>query len=445
MKTIIQYCLLVLLGVVLCVRSFSQESLMLLFMPDIPHSGINNPSFVSTSKTHFSVPFMGFGASMGNNAFKWDDLIKQPLDDSYIFDPSYAFNLLKATNYIYADANCQSFYLGFRLRKHYFSISSSLRMNFIMSYPDELFELLTRGNESFIGKKVNMASFGVLGNLWFENTLGYAIEYNDQLTMGLRLKLLNGLASTHLAKNQTSLYTDQILYDITLQSSFLINTSLPPVDAFELPLNPGFAVDLGISYRFSSELTAWLGLNDFGRISWKENLASYSSGDNAVFTFSGIRISDVFNTGDDLITELDMLIDTIENIFKVHESSYGFSTPLPANIHIATSYNLYKASRIGTIVYLNHFKNKIIPSLSVSYHHSFGDTFNVITALSYYKESFGNVGLGFSIKLRDFQLYMLSGNIMAPFIPNKSKNIGFQFGMNILIGEIRTAESKSEN
>jgi hypothetical protein len=140
--------------------------------------------------------------------------------------------------------------------------------------------------------------------------------------------------------------------------------------------------------------------------------------------------------GSDFDTGFETVSDSLENLLTFGELSESYRTSLPATLHFGTSYYFTENDQVGAFVQFKLVEEEMLPSASLMYHRKFGHVFAATTAISYHNQSFGNLGLGFSLNLGFFQMYALTGNVLSAFMPRKANNAGVQFGFNFLIGRL---------
>jgi hypothetical protein len=414
----------------------SQESLLLHAMREVPQAGWANPAYIPPCKAHFSFLVPGLAVSAGHSGFAWEDLFTRRADDSLNLDVSKAIAKMKTNNYLTSTFRYEALSFGIRFEKNYLSVSSNLRTDVAFQYPKRLFELLDQGNAPFVGQEMDFDKLHFIGTAWVENSISYTRQMSSKFNAGLRFKLLTGLANAHLAENQLKFETDEDMYDLSFESDFLVNTSYPKEEDVYFPQSRGYAFDFGISWTPVEELMIAAGVNDLGRIKWKENLVNYQSNDSAAFTFSGLELNDFFNTDEELESGFQALSDSLKDIFAIDEFSNIYTSPLPTAYHLAVNYRFTDYDQLAAVFNMRQFENQLIPSASLMYHHNFGRVFATTLAVSYHNQSFNNIGLGCSLNLGFLQLYALSGNILSGIIPERARNIGVQFGMNFLIGRL---------
>jgi len=413
----------------------AQEMHVLNAMHAVPQSGIINAAYMPPYSAHFAVGPGSVSLSARHSGFAWNDLVYRRADDSLAFDIDKAIGMMKDNNHLNTSFLLEPLSLGVRFGPNYVSFSTRVRSVANFQYPKSLFVLLNEGNAAFIGENVVM-NFNLFGLVWQENSIGYARQINESLHAGLRMKLLYGVAGASLAQNRIALHTDEDMYDLTLEGSFLLNASYPTEEEIRLPANTGFGLDVGANYRVTQNLSIKAGVNDLGRINWKENLQNFSTANNSSFSFSGININDLFNASNDLENEIDYLLDSLEVVFKITESNQPFSTQLPTSFHLGAKYKLSRSSDVNALFYLQTFDGEAIPGFSVMFHQRLGSVLGATVGGSWYNYHLANLGAGLSLNLGPVQLYALSGNILPFFMPHKAKNAGVQLGLNFVFGRI---------
>jgi outer membrane protein OmpA-like peptidoglycan-associated protein len=72
--------------------------------------------------------------------------------------------------------------------------------------------------------------------------------------------------------------------------------------------------------------------------------------------------------------------------------------------------------------------------VALNYTRKFGTIFHLSGSYMYNNRSFANLGLGFALTLGPVQWYLAMDNILAPMIPQHSKNAHFHSGLNFVVG-----------
>jgi hypothetical protein len=414
-------------------QSFAQgEARLLLFMHDIPQSSLENPAIIPSQKAHFSVMLSGVQVSAGHSGFAWSDLIRQRADDSLYVDAENALQRLRDSNLVHSDLQLELISLGIRLNQEYFSFYSRLRTNVFMQYDRYLPELLVHGNAAYIGEEIRLNRMVLTGYAWLEHSLGYARSINDKLQAGLRLKYLNGLAGSHLAKSHFSLKTAEHTHDLTLESSFLMHTSLPEEFNSSITGNHGFGLDFGLLWQPIPGLNISAGIKDMGRIWWKKNLMSYQIDEKSSFTFTGLELENLFGENGDLDDKLQSLSDSLDMVFSPKEQETAFHTGLPAILHAGATWQAAQNTSAGVWFSAQAIDGNYYPAISLSLHQKVGNVLSLATAVAY--DHYGiSPGMGLTLNAGFLQLYLISSNVPAFFTPQHARYAGLRFGFNFMI------------
>lgn len=415
------------------VSAYSQEFLLMHQMHEVPQSAIQNPSLIPPNKAHFNLLLPGITLSAGHNGFVWSDLFRRRQDDSLYLDFNQAIGQMNDRNRFQGSFRLEVLSFGLRLNKGYVSVFSGLRTDIHLNYDKKLFELLLQGNALYIGETIRLEHMKLAGTAWLEHSVGYAHIINESMQAGIRLKFLNGLANAHLVNSHLSLFTEASTHNLTLESHFLLHTSYPNEFERPLPSNFGFGIDLGFSWQVSGDLNIAAGINDLGRISWKDNLKSYRLADQTAFTFEGINMDELFGENNAFEAGMEALKDSLDLVFKPEEFATKYQTPLPLSFYLSANYHLSESGSAGAIMHFRYLERELIPAASLLYHYRPGQVMALTAALSYYNNSLANLGLGISLNLGFFQCYLLSGNILAGIVPQHMQSAGLQLGINFLI------------
>jgi len=214
-----------------------------------------------------------FGINMGfDNNFlsisKYNDINGANFDDST--DPNY---YPKSEFYDLIDDGLQvNSHLAFNLPFSdivFNNISFHNRIYSIsdLGLPQSFVKLILYGNEP--NEIYNLSSSSSI-NVFSESSIGYSQKIKN-ISLGVRLKYLQGLAYgelLNLSDNSSYFVTDTTI-GFMGQAQYLINQAVG---------GSGFAMDLGLIYHNSPELTYGISINNlFGKIYWDDNNITYNS------------------------------------------------------------------------------------------------------------------------------------------------------------------------
>ena len=256
----------------------------------------------------------------------------------------FADQLSSKKNMLNSNISLNIIDFGFRTKPIFFSFSYRIRIDEYASYNKDLFNLPIHGNMMYVGDD-NPARPDLKANLnvYQEIALGMQAEINSRLYIGVRPKLLFGLANVKTQNANATLYTDPedytmklnynlnasmacvIPYSISRDADGIVNIQFRPEDflnnwrnAFK---NVGAAIDLGMTFRINNMFGIAASVLDLGFIHWttschqitgsiSETSTLYRDGN---IVFDGITSEDLV----DFIDNPDHLSHKIQEIFPI--------------------------------------------------------------------------------------------------------------------------------
>jgi outer membrane protein OmpA-like peptidoglycan-associated protein len=177
---------------------------------------------------------------------------------------------------------------------------------------------------------------------------------------------------------------------------------------------------------------------------WEEYINNLESRNGSgEFTFQGLPLDELI--GNDTLTIGDLLSDLADSAadaMKIDTTYRSYTTWLPTKIYLSANYKVTSKSNAGALFYMQVYDHSIHPALALSYNQRVGRWFSASVSWSAYNRSATNIGLGFSINTGPVQFYVASDNILAPLIPDKSKNAHIHFGTNLTFGRPKRDKDK---
>lgn len=423
-------------------------------MNALPQYVNSNPAFVPKYKFTLGLPVISsFQASYTNNGFNYNDLVKKE-NGKYVADLSTWAKNLPSKNYVGTSFQTDLFRLGIRINaKMYFTLSSTLKGNGRAMIPKEMASLLVNGTSPYIGQTITMSPEIQL-NSYLENAIGASIQVTDELRVGGRIKILNGLVS---AKTETSAFGLSLndTYQITATGNLRVSSSglynfTDSNFSFENEYrnyfkNTGWGVDLGATYKLMDKITLAASLVDIGQINWKNNLYEYSL-TNASYTFDGIQIDQLLDGNS---SYFDAQMDSLEKEFDIQEvQGNSFRTPLPGKIYMSGSFDVTKSFTVGALLYGEKYQGRFETGWSALLNKNFGRVLSTSVSYTISNRSFNNLGAGVSFNFAPFQLYVVGDNLLRlplsvaahqnvnSFI-NSTQVFTLRAGLNIVWGWMR--------
>lgn len=181
----------------------------------------------------------------------------------------------------------------------YHTIDVGARVNYGLSVPKEVFQILKTGTAQ---SPYDLSSLRAFGNVYAEIAYGYSRRLGDNLSIGARLKLLAGLNSVDVIARQFELTTTDQQYILDLDADidltnrdkkvgtddegYLDYSSFSAKGKLGLPTGGGLAMDLGVVWKPFEGFSLSASVLDIGGILWYYGNAGTSSGS---YTFEGLK------------------------------------------------------------------------------------------------------------------------------------------------------------
>lgn len=443
-------------------RSYAQQEFTLYHMNNIFQSSYVNPVGIPEHGISLSLPgISSIYAGAANTGFT----VKSAFQGGNTLDLDRIVNDLNKVNYITTGASYDI--LGFRFKVHNYNISFSIRdiLDFRFAYPRDVMQLFVKGNGAFIGKEADWDKFRIHGNFYRDVALGYTYhDPHSKWVYGGRLRFLFGMANISTKTSKTTFTTSDETYDLMLQSRIRVNTSgykdeydqsgysMDGEQAAKDYLlnfkNFGLGLDAGVSYQFSKKLNLAANIKDLGTISWKTDTRNYEI--DGTFEFAGLEIKD-YSTTDTMLYFVENLPDSLAKLFDVKETKERYSSPLIAQTYFTANYQLFKHTKVSGTLFTEFFHG-IQPGLFFGVTQQVGRGFDFTMTYSGFRNSWNNLGFGFTVKPGPVQFYMVSDNILGPLIwanvegttlPYNLRSSNIRFGFNVLIGKVREPDLQS--
>ncbi|MDB4442964.1 DUF5723 family protein [Saprospiraceae bacterium] len=418
--------------------TYSQQQVGLHFM-NIWQTSKTNPAYISDSTIVVALP--GFHLNYYNTTGDFNSLIVDYLNEGQGIKSGEALSDLPSTdNILRGILEVEIFNIGYRFGNVQLGLNYAQKTDMFLNFPKNLAQLFLQGNGQFVGEHINL-SHDIHLTSYNEFGLSGAIQLN-KLNVGARIKFLTGIANTSVEKDAISLFTDDDVYQLTLDGNYALNASglanVDDLNNFNLSLgsysfdnffteNIGLAVDLGVTYEVNKRLRLSASILDLGKINWKKDVTKYIN--QGATTYEGFDFAQF--VGNDSIS-FGNVLDTIENTFNFSEESESYLTEMPVKIYVSGTYQLNEKTQIGGLLYYENYRGEHFPVLGLSANAKFKKIFNVGATYSARKNSFFNFGLNLAINHKVFQFFASADNVVGAFQPYKSSNVNFRTGLNLI-------------
>lgn len=409
----------------------------------VPQRMYINPSFIPDSKWHIGIPALSSNhITLGYNGHTYSQLIKKDANDSLYVDLQNALDKMPKTNYLSMNARIDLLSFSFTVGPNknnfiYANITQRVASRFTM--PRDLINFIWKGNAAYLGETVDLKNLSGDATVFTEYGVSYARKLlDDKLRVGITAKYLNGQLNTSIDNRGMTVYTDPNNYNITVKADFTARTSaffndMDNVDPMKIAFsgNHGFAFNIGAHYMIDDNWEVAVSANDLGMIFWKDNINNYALND-ADFTYEGLDLA-TYLTQPDSADAFEEFVDTLKAVFNIQENQDKYSTNLSSQIYVSGAYKFTEKDRLGLDFYGEIFRNHFEPAVALNYTRKFGHIFHLSASYMYNNRSFANLGLGFALTLGPVQWYLAMDNILAPMMPQHSKNAHFHSGLNFVV------------
>ncbi|MCX6253204.1 MAG: DUF5723 family protein [Bacteroidia bacterium] len=471
-----KYILILLLAMIIADAS-AQNSQVLYYM-NLPQNHLINPALRPSNKLYIGLPAItGINVNINNNFVNFSDVfMKGQSSDSIIsfLHPDYNvddfLNKIKVKNSLEPEVTVQLFGLGFTAWKNsYFFLDINDRVDGNVVLPGDLFKLALKGNEGFVGSKIDLSSLRGDLKYYREIGLGFSRNFTNKLRIGVKGKLLFGIAGASI-KNRSLGITVNDNYAHALDADLIVNISAPlnvymdadhNIDSIVFDdkrfesgsgiadfilgkKNMGLGLDIGATYDISDKLMVSAAITDIGYIRWKKDVTNIKA--KSQFEFSGFDMLDVIN-GTKTFEELGKeMVDSLKNSFIVSDSKVPFTTFLPFGVTLGGRYNLTRRFSLGLLSYSRVIGKQLRESMTLSANVNIGNSLSTSLSYTVANHRFDNLGAGVAFRAGIFQFYLLTDRIPVMWnkikvdskstitLPKSWNTVNLRLGLNLSFG-----------
>src|SRR5450759_3039268 len=455
----------------------SAQNSQVLYNMNLPQNHLLNPALRPSNKVYIGLPVLsGININIKNNFVNFSDVfLKRQTGDSIItfLHPDYNVDnflaKIKDKNSLEPEVSVQLFGLGFSVGDNsYVFLDINERIDGNVVLPGDLFKLALKGNEGFIGSKIDLSTLRGDLKYYREVGLGFSKNFTNKLRIGVKGKLLFVIAAASI-DNRSLVITVNDNYSHTLDANLVVNVSAPlkvymggdqNIDSIVFDnkrfdtgkgvadfilgkKNMGLGLDIGATYDISNKLMVSAAITDIGFIRWKKDVTNLQA--KSHFEFSGLDMLNVFNGKMTFDSLANQMLNSFKDSLKVSDSNDPFTTWLPFGVTLGGSYNLSKRFSLGLLSYSRVIGKQIRESLTLSANVNLGNALSTSLSYTVANYRFDNLGAGLAFRAGIFQFYMLTDRI--PIMWNKIKvdhstiplptswnTINLRLGMNLAFG-----------
>ncbi|MCF8238120.1 MAG: DUF5723 family protein [Saprospiraceae bacterium] len=404
------------------------------------HVGYRLPGTVPQEGLVVQLPSIGIG--LYNSGFSYNDLVASTNNGVTTLDIDGVLDKMDPDNTLMIQGSIQTLGVGWKVKNLWFELGHQVRYENFLDYPRDLFSVFFRGNAAFVGQTANLG-LQVNSMLYNEFYAGVAGQIG-KVSIGGRLKWLNGVLAARTERSKLDLYTSDDIYQLTVNSDYLIHTS-PELDILKggnsdlildledyefsqlITRNSGVAFDLGVDVAVTDRLSLNASIMDIGQITWKDDIVSYAS--NKSIQYDGFEFSSLFS--EDSLS-LAGALDTLETLLEFEKTEGGsFKTALPWTFQVGGRYQLTELIGLSAVFFGKQQSTYSFKGVSI------GGNFKPLSfleagiAYTIYDKSYTNIGVHLLLKLGPVRVYGASDNILSLFSANDSRFANGRVGVQM--------------
>lgn len=358
---------------------------------------------------------------------------------------------LPEQNSIELGLNDQIFSMGNYFRGGFWSVGVRLRSETNIDIPKDFFALtktLSQGS-------YNISGMGLESNNFIEASLGYTFPIKDVFTLGVRAKVLLGVARASAKLDKVNITLGENSYRAELAGTLEANIAGQSFDGIEGELtmdefighvtdfsqfdpsninSVGFAIDAGIEWTFRDEqIRVSAAINDLGYNAWSANNAFCASIDNINFAFNGYDFE-----SNEVMVEQPEAITLVATPDKI-----SGNVPLHSSIVAGVEYNfLGDLIGVGALWNTKNYANRSWNSISGAV--TLRPTSWLTASATYsYVNSLGVLGIATNVHTSFCNLFCGVDYIATKYgtasggaipVPLNQNSVNLAFGLSIPLG-----------
>lgn len=424
------------------------------WMHGVPQSNHVNPALIPQPNFYIGLPLLSsWSFGVANRGFKPGDMIRYDASDQLYWDEDRMLGTLRQRNLFHTALQFDWLSAGFRSKDNYFFIHATERVEGMLAYSDNLAFLAIKGIDAFReeDRSGRLDELGLDFTHYRSFSLGFARQWSEFISTGIRGKLLFGLANTSVAHARFETVTRQTDGEWLLASNILLNNTNTNIvnilegndetydpfqsveDAVAYILNTnntGVAVDVGLTLKPAPAITLSLGMLNLGFINWKTNTDNLSV--TGTSEFNEFNLQDLLDGG--FFEDFDENTDTISFDFDRETTHRPYRQSLPSRVLASAAFDLSERHQVSFLSQGLFYNNVLYPSFGIAYYARPSHAFGISLSYSVAHMNYYNIGLGMNLNMGPLQFYVISDNLLAPILPFHSQLANIQFGLNLVFG-----------
>lgn len=472
MKRLFRYVFVLVLACSAFVGKAQNDGIVFTMLPQMPYSNFYNPGIRVPYNGMIGLALSNVNVSVFNSSIKYTNIYA--LDDSghaYIDGVKFVNSLSEDDNLFNFNLSMDLVNAGFRVKNLFFNIDWRLRMVTDFHYSRDFLGFFILGNGNYLGENACNFNIGIDATAFAEYAFGVQYDVNDKLTVGIRPKILSGIANVTVNNDNTKIYTDAETYAISadvnldIKAASILESNIQRIgditkvldnqsynDMLDVKENIGLGIDFGASYKFNEHFGLSAGVYDLGYIRWKDaKVKNNSKSDVTINENLFDDYKDLKNLKLDYKTMLNNVIDEIWGNDSLEDGA-SYTTTLQTRMMLQGYYEFNPMLRFSGIAQVHKTRNGYKPSFTVAYSGAFWNWLNL--ALSYSISTYtGNaLGVGLGVHAGPFNVYAVSDNVLAATKLSSTtvefatayQTAGIRFGVVWTIGKYQGSKKISE-
>jgi len=457
--------------VVFISSNFSQSVSSTYFLNEWSQRHTLNPSF-APEYDYFSLPVLGgievginTNTGLSNYLYKIDP--SSPLYSQYKFntfldlsvDANQFLNSIPSKVSVNQSLKLNLLSLGFYTSKNSFwTFDIYLKENLDLYIPKDFFRLAKLGmTNSILNNNYDLKNLSMEQTNLLQFSLGYSREINSKLRVGINAKLLSGLSKEKINYSQFDINLSQSQSQINAVGEAYIMSNFISIgkdvdnnyDFSKITTSTGFktagfgaALDLGITYKPTQDLTLAASINDIGFMKW--NSASIKKGTaNGNINYIGFQNMSIDSLN--IQGQLDQLKTDASNVIKFKEAAnnQGFMDNVPFTINASAEYKIVgnekQNIRLGMLFQsynssLYHW-NELIAALTLKPF----SWFTLSGTYDFLNMDYNRFGLALNFSPKWINLYIASDcvtpKLNPQYVPINKSTINISLGGSFVLGK----------
>lgn len=457
------------LFLLICIACNAQNNQLLFGFNDVPQSVLLNPSTKLDNNWYFGIPLLSkIQLNTGSSGLSVYDLFA---DDNRDFNTKLQ-NLvydLKDNDFFSFNEQIEIISGGFQFgrgfeKNNYLSFGLYQETDVIAYFPKDYAILAYEGNANNIDRVFDLSDLNLKGEVLSVFHIGATKNMNKNLTLGARFKIYSSVFNVTSTKNRGSFVTREgqnnfynHIFDLDLQVQTSGIKSLIDDDNSDFSRdlkeirrrlffggNLGLGFDLGLTYKFSRQLTLEASLLDIGFIRHSKDVENYelngdysTEGINLFFpqAGSGQSVNDYYNN----------ISDDLKDLFDVDSTTTAYTTWRPIKLNSAIKYAFGKRygkecdcntnnegyiNAVGAQLFAINRPKQPQFALTAFYYRKVAKGLNAKVTYTIDSFSYTNIGIGVSSNLGPINIYLMGDNLINYSNLARARSLFLQFGIN---------------